>query len=217
MKTRSGENVELSVLLSESVERAYKLVAEKNPEFSDAEKQEIAQIVGLGALKYADLMQHRMSDTLFSWEKMLAFQGNTAPYLQNAYVRIQSILRKNSEQSHVLYISDSVHDIDHKTESEEARSESFTIKLKCPEERALALQLLQFAEVVPDVLIDARPNILCLALYELANTFHRFYEQCPILKAEESIKQSRLELAQLTARVLKCGLELLGIKVPERM
>lgn len=197
MKTRSGENVELSALLDEAVERAFQLVAEKNPDFSDEEKKEIAQIVGLGALKYADLMQHRMSDTIFSWEKMLSFQGNTAPYLQNAYVRIQSILRKQKE--------------------EERGCELGFIKIQEDAERTLALQLLQFSEIVPAVLVDARPNILCLALYELANSFHRFYEQCPILKAEESIKQSRLALAQLTARILRCGLDLLGIKVPERM
>lgn len=199
MKTRSGENVELNALLDEAVERAFKLVSEKNPDFSEEEKKEIARIVGLGALKYADLMQHRMSDSIFSWEKMLSFQGNTAPYLQNAYVRIQSILRKAKEKG------------------EGSGATSVFIKLQEDAERTLALQLLQFADVVPAVLVDARPNILCLALYELANSFHRFYEQCPILKAEESIKQSRLALAQLTGRVLWLGLELLGIKVPERM
>ncbi len=197
MKTRSGDNVELNALLEEAVERALKIVAEKNPDFSGAEKKEIANIVGLGALKYSDLMQHRMSDTIFSWEKMLSFQGNTAPYLQNAYVRIQSILRKSKEAGGSCVLG--------------------PINLQADAERTLVLQLLQFSEVVPAVLGDARPNILCLALYELANSFHRFYEQCPILKAEESIKQSRLALAELTARVLQCGLELLGIKVPERM
>jgi len=197
MKTRSGEKNELNALLEEALDRAFKLVSEKNPGFSDAEKKEIAQIVGLGALKYADLMQHRTTDTIFSWEKMLSFQGNTAPYLQNAYVRIQSILRKAKEAGEVVAFD--------------------SIKLQEDAERTLALQLLQFAEVVPAILSDARPNILCLALYELANSFHRFYEQCPILKAEESVKQSRLALAQLIGCVLRCGLELLGIKVPERM
>ncbi len=197
MKTRSGDNVELIALLEEAIERAFKLVSEKNPSFSEEEKKKIAQSVGLGALKYADLMQHRTTDTIFSWEKMLSFQGNTAPYLQNAYVRIQSILRKDKEAGGGAALG--------------------PIKLQEDAERTLALQLLQFAEVVPTVLVDARPNILCLALYELANSFHRFYEQCPILKAEPSIKQSRLALAQLTARVLQLGLELLGIQVPERM
>jgi arginyl-tRNA synthetase len=197
MKTRSGENVELIALLEEAVERAFKLVSEKNPSFSEEEKRKIAEIVGLGALKYADLMQHRTTDTIFSWEKMLSFQGNTAPYLQNAYVRIQSILRKVKEAGEGVVLG--------------------PIKLQEDPERTLVLQLLQFAEVVPAVLVDGRPNILCLALYELANSFHRFYEQCPILKAEESIKQSRLALAELTAGVLRLGLELLGIQVPERM
>jgi arginyl-tRNA synthetase len=143
-------------------------------------------------------MQHRRSDTLFSWEKMLSFQGETAPYLQNAYVRIQSILRKEQERSSSM-------------------PQLGPIKLEEERERALAIQLLQFAEVVPKVLLDARPNILCLALFELANSFHRFYERCPILKAEITTKQSRLALAELTGRVLKLGLELLGISVPERM
>ncbi|MEI6417318.1 MAG: arginine--tRNA ligase, partial [Verrucomicrobiota bacterium] len=172
MKTRSGDNVDLIALLEEAIDRAHKLVAEKNPSFSEEEKKKIAQTVGLGALKYADLMQHRTTDTIFSWEKMLSFQGNTAPYLQNAYVRIQSILRKDKEAG--------------------GGSVQGPIKLQEDAERTLALQLLQFAEMVPAVLVDARPNILCLALYELANSFHRFYEQCPILKAEESLKESRL-------------------------
>jgi arginyl-tRNA synthetase len=142
-------------------------------------------------------MQHRTTDTIFSWEKMLSFQGNTAPYLQNAYVRIQSILRKAKEAGEGFLLG--------------------PIKLQEDAERILALQLLQFAEIVPTVLVDARPNILCLALYELANSFHRFYEHCPILKAEASVKCSRLALAEQTARVLELGLALLGIQVPERM
>lgn len=220
MKTRSGENVELSELLNEAVERAFKIVSEKNPDFSEAEKKEIANIVGLGALKYSDLMQHRMSDTVFSWEKMLSFQGNTAPYLQNAYVRIQSILRKNENRGRfhsLLHLGPEYKCNELAPNVTNYGTDPFGVKLESEAERGLALQLLQFAEVVPAVLLDARPNILCLALYELANSFHRFYEQCPILKAEESVKQSRLVLAELTARVLQCGLELLGIQVPERM
>ena len=197
MKTRSGDNVELASLLEEAVERAFKLVSEKHASFSEDEKKKIAAIVGLGALKYADLMQHRMSDSIFSWDKMLSFQGNTAPYLQNAYVRIQSIVRKEKETGAALTLG--------------------PIVIKEDVERALTLQLLQFADTVAVVLIDGRPNILCLALFELANSFHRFYEQCPILKAEECIKKSRLALAELTARILKQGLYLLGIEVPERM
>lgn len=198
MKTRSGDNIELGSLLQEAIDRAFKIVAEKNPLFSLEEQKKVASIIGLGALKYADLMQHRMTDYVFSWDKMLSFQGNTAPYLQNAYVRIQSIFRKEKEQGGGIDFSG-------------------PILLEEEAERRLALQLLQFGEIIPTVLSDARPNILCLALYELANKFHYFYEHCPILKAEGAVKQSRLALAALTARMLQQGLELLGIQVPEKM
>lgn len=217
MKTRSGENVELSALLEEAIDRAFQLVSEKNPTFLEEEKKDIARIVGLGALKYSDLMQHRMSDTVFSWEKMLSFQGNTAPYLQNAYVRIQSILRKEKEAQDSQALESHAESERVLPSADNPEGAPSLIKLQSEAERVLGLQLLQFAEVVPAVLGDARPNILCLALYEIANSFHRFYELCPILKAEASVKQSRLALAQLTGRVLKCGLDLLGIQVPERM
>ncbi|OHE78958.1 MAG: arginine--tRNA ligase [Verrucomicrobia bacterium RIFCSPHIGHO2_12_FULL_41_10] len=201
MKTRSGDNIELGDLLQEAIDRALVLVSEKNPDFSDTAKKKIAEIIGLGALKYADLMQHRMTDYIFSWDKMLSFQGNTAPYLQNAYVRIRSIFRKEQEAR--------------KTDAVAVLSGP--IMLEEEVERTLGLQLLQFGEIIPSVLLDARPNALCLALYELANNFHRFYEQCPILKSEGALKESRLALAELTARMLKLGLGLLGIQVPERM
>ena len=197
MKTRSGENVELGGLLHEAMERALSVVVEKNPDLPDAERHEIARIIGLGAVKYADLMQHRLTDYVFSWEKMLSFQGNTAPYLQNAYVRIRSIFRKAAESG--------------------VSTEENTIVIQGPAERALALQLLQFGEVLTAVLDDQRPNLLCLYLFELANAFHSFYEACPILKSEGDIRSSRLALAEVTARVLKTGLGLLGISVPERM
>lgn len=197
MKTRSGENVELGGLLHEAMERALSVVVEKNPDLPDAERHEIARIIGLGAVKYADLMQHRLTDYVFSWEKMLSFQGNTAPYLQNAYVRIRSIFRKAAESG--------------------VSTEETTIVIQAPAERALALQLLQFGEVLTAVLDDQRPNLLCLYLFELANAFHSFYEACPILKSEDEIRSSRLALAGVTARVLKTGLGLLGISVPERM
>jgi len=197
MKTRSGENVELGGLLHEAMERALSVVVEKNPDLPDAERHEIARIIGLGAVKYADLMQHRLTDYVFSWEKMLSFQGNTAPYLQNAYVRIRSIFRKAAESG--------------------VSTEETTIVIQGPAERALALQLLQFGEVLTAVLDDQRPNLLCLYLFELANAFHSFYEACPILKSEGDIRSSRLALAEVTARVLKTGLGLLGISVPERM
>jgi arginyl-tRNA synthetase len=197
MKTRSGENVELGGLLGEAIERALAVVAEKNPDLSAPEQKEVARIIGLGAVKYADLMQHRLTDYLFSWEKMLSFQGNTAPYLQNAYVRIRSIFRKAA--------------------AEGISTESAPIIIADPAERALALQILKFGEVLHAVLEDQRPNLLCLYLYELADSFHRFYEACPILKSEGEIRSSRMALADVTAKVLKTGLGLLGIGVPERM
>ena len=197
MKTRSGENVELGGLLHEAMERALAVVAEKNPDLPKAEQLEIARLIGLGAVKYADLMQHRLTDYVFSWEKMLSFQGNTAPYLQNAYVRIRSIFRK--------------------AEAEGISLESAPIVIADPAERALALQILKFGEVLHAVLDDQRPNLLCLYLYELANAFHSFYEACPILKSEDPVRSSRLALAGITAELLKSGLSLLGIGVPERM
>lgn len=197
MKTRSGENVELGAMLHEAMERALTVVVEKNPDLPLEEQKEIARIIGLGAVKYADLMQHRLTDYVFSWEKMLSFQGNTAPYLQNAYVRIRSIFRKAVEQG--------------------IATDATPIVINDPAERALALQLLQFAQVLSSVLEDQRPNFLCLYLYELANSFHSFYEACPILKSEGEIRSSRLALADVTRRILKTGLGLLGISVPERM
>jgi len=197
MKTRSGENVELGGLLNEAIERAMAVVTEKNPDLSAAEQQEVARVIGLGAVKYADLMQHRLTDYLFSWEKMLSFQGNTAPYLQNAYVRIRSIFRKAA--------------------AEGICTEAAPIVITDPAERTLALQILKFGEVLHAALEDQRPNLLCLYLYELADSFHRFYEACPILKSEGEMRSSRLALADVTAKVLKTGLGLLGIGVPERM
>ena len=145
-------------------------------------------------------MQHRLTDYVFSWEKMLSFQGNTAPYLQNAYVRIRSIFRKA-----------------HETLGEGISTEKAPIVISDPAERALALQILQFGEVLHAVIEDQRPNLLCLYLYELADRFHRFYEACPILKSEGVIRSSRLSLSGVTAEVLRTGLGLLGIGVPERM
>jgi arginyl-tRNA synthetase len=195
MKTRSGENVPLRDLLDEAVQRARKIIEEKNPELSEPEKVEIAQKVGIGAVKYYDLSQYRMTDYIFSWDRMLSFQGNTAPYLQNAYVRIRSIFRKAGEE----FVAPA------------------QVELGAPEEKTLALKLCQFAEIVPAVLNDFRPNLLASYLYELANAFHSFYEACPVLKSEEPARSSRLALCELTGRVLAKGLELLGIKVPEKM
>ena len=194
MKTRSGENVPLSDLLEEAITRAEKIIAEKNPELSDPERKEIAKIIGIGAIKYADLSQYRMTDYIFSFDRMLSLQGNTSPYLQNAYVRIRSIFRKAG-----------------------AASLRDAPVLGEPAEVQLGKKLSQFAEIVPQVLNDFRPNILANYLFELANSFHAFYEACPVLKAEEPSRSSRLALCDLTGRVLKRGLKLLGIDVPERM
>jgi len=187
--------VPLRDLLEEACNRARKIVEEKNPDLSDDEKTDIAQKIGIGAVKYADLSQYRMTDYVFSWDKMLSLQGNTAPYLQNAYVRIRSIFRKAGESApkiDKLILADSA-------------------------EIKLAKRLCQFAETVPQVLNDFRPNILANYLFEVANSFHTFYEACPVLKSEEPTRSSRLTLCDLTGRVLQRGLELLGIKVPERM
>ena len=195
MKTRSGENVPLRQLLEEACRRARKIIDEKNPDLSEAEKIDVAQRIGIGAVKYADLSQYRMTDYVFSWEKMLSLQGNTAPYLQNAYVRIRSIFRKAGKSApkiHKLILAHSA-------------------------EINLAKRLCQFAEIVPHVLNDFRPNILANYLFEVANSFHTFYEACPVLKSEEPARSSRLALCHLAGQVLYRGLDLLGIKVPEKM
>ena len=195
MKTRSGDNVPLRDLIDEAVSRARTMIEEKNPELPAEEKDHIARVVGLGAVKYAELSQHRMTDYVFSWSKMLSLQGNTAPYLQNAYVRVRSIFRKmGSELGDVR-----------------------NVVLTEPAELALAKKLLQFGEIVPLVLHEFRPNLLANHLFETANAFHAFYEACPVLKSEGVTQHSRLVLCEATARVLKQGLSLLGVDVPERM
>ena len=195
-KTRSGENIKLADLLDEAVERALALVTEKNPDLPEAERREIARVVGLGAIKYADLLPNRQSDYIFSWDKMLSFQGNTAPYLQYSYVRIRSIFRKSGEA---------------------APEHAQELTLAEPAEIALAKKLLQFGEVLPQVLDDYRPNLLTNYLYELASTFHGFFEACPVLKSEGATRVSRLALCEASSRVLRQGLGLLGIEAPERM
>ncbi len=201
MKTRSGDNVPLRQLLQEACSRARKIIEEKNPDLTEQEKNDIARTIGIGSVKYADLVQYRMTDYVFSWDKMLALQGNTAPYLQNAYVRIRSIFRKATER-----------------ELNGFKPSSLTnFQLLEATEINLARRLCQFAEIVPQVLNDFRPNILANYLFELANNFHGFYEACPVLKSDEPTRGSRLALCDLTGRVLQRGLDLLGIKVPERM
>src|SRR5881394_4005379 len=195
MKTRSGENVPLRELLDEACKRARKIIEEKNPDLSEPDKVDIAQKIGIGAVKYADLSQYRMTDYVFSWDRMLSLQGNTAPYLQNAYVRIRSIFRKAGEPAPKID----------------------KLILRDPSEINLAKRLCQFAEIVPQVLNDFRPNILANYLFELANSFHTFYEACPVLRSDEPVRTSRLALCDLSGRVLQRGLDLLGIKVPEKM
>jgi arginyl-tRNA synthetase len=196
MRTRSGESVGLTEVLAEAVERAAAVVAEKNPELPPAEAAAIAETVGLGAVKFAELSQHRLTDYVFSWDRMLALHGDTAPYLQNSYVRIRSIFRKLDEP-----FDPAAHAPAPATD----------------EEIHLARMIARFGEVVPAVLDDFRPNLLANHLLELARAFHSFYEACPVLKAEPPVRGSRLALCDLTARVLRQGLDLLGIGVPERM
>jgi len=202
-KTRSGETVKLSELLDEAEERAFKVVSEKNPELPEGARREIARSVGIGAVKYADLLPNRQSDYVFSWDKLLALNGNTAPYLQYAYARIRSIFRKGEAGQRGTPISPS--------------SSSTSLRLTAPEELALARHLLNFGLVVAAVADDYRPNFLCNYLYDLAGRFTSFYENCPVLKSEAEQRATRLVLCDLTARVLKEGLAVLGIQTLEQM
>ncbi len=194
-KTRSGDIVKLIDLLDESIRRAYDLVSEKNPDLDESPRQQIAEKVGIASVKYADLSKNRTSDYVFDWSTMLAFEGNTAPYLMYAYARIKSILRK-----------DEAHGFNRSIQS-----------ISEPEERLLLLKILQLDEIVQAVANECFPNQLCNYLYELAGLFMRFYEACPILKASKTIKSSRLALAALTAETLRVGLDLLGIETLEQM
>lgn len=195
-KTRSGDTVKLSSLLDEAVERAMKVVREKNPELDAEAAGAVARAVGVGAVKYADLSSDRIKDYVFDWDRMLAFEGNTAPYLMYAHARIRSIFRKAGVES--------------------PRGAGFS--LGEPAERALALELLRFGAVLEDVAATLEPHRLCGYLFELAGSFTTFYERCPVLKAEsDEVRRSRLALCDLTAEVLAKGLGLLGIEAPERM
>lgn len=197
-KTRTGGTVKLADLLDEAIERADQLIAEKNTALSQEEKTAVVEAVGIGAVKYADLSKNRTTDYVFDWDNMLSFEGNTAPYMQYAYTRIRSIFNRA--------------DID---ENQLAQA---TIQLNDEKERTLALKLLQFEEAVQVVGKEGTPHVLCAYLYELAVIFSSFYENCPILnQTDEAIKLSRLQLAKLTERTLKQGLDLLGIKTVEKM
>ncbi len=197
-KTRSGETVKLADLLDEAEERAFKVVTEKSPDLPEPQRREIARVVGIGAVKYADLLPNRQSDYVFSWDKMLALSGNTAPYLQYACARIRSIFRKGGETSN-------------------REPQTANLELAAPEELALARHLLNFGLVLDAAADEYRPNYICNYLYDLAGHFTRFYENCPVLKADAAERTSRLLLCDLTARVLKQGLEVLGIETLEQM
>ncbi len=195
-KTRSGDTVSLQDVLDEAIERAARVIEEKSPDMPAEEKKQVAAMVGIGAVKFAELSQNRMTDYVFNWDKMLALQGDTAPYLQNSYVRVRSIFRK----------LDGV-----------ALDWTAPLSLNEDAEIHLARLLARYGEVVPQVLDDCRPNILAAYLFDLARAFHSFYEACPVLKAEGAVRHSRLALCELTARTLKHGMGLLGIQLPDRM
>jgi len=197
-KTRAGGTVKLSDLLDEALERARRLVAEKNPDMPADELEKLANAVGIGAVKYADLSKNRTTDYIFDWDNMLAFEGNTAPYMQYAYTRVLSVFRKaNIDESVLANAAVAI------TEDREAQ---------------LAARLLQFEETLTVVARDGTPHVMCAYLYDLAGLFSGFYEHCPILSAEsEAVRNSRLKLAQLTAKTLKLGLDTLGIETVERM
>lgn len=197
-KTRAGGTVKLSDLLDEALERARRLVAEKNPDMPADELEKLANAVGIGAVKYADLSKNRTTDYIFDWDNMLAFEGNTAPYMQYAYTRVLSVFRKANIDESVLA--------------------NTTVNITEDREAQLAARLLQFEETLTVVARDGTPHVMCAYLYDLAGLFSGFYEHCPILSAEsEAVRNSRLKLAQLTAKTLKLGLDTLGIETVERM
>ena len=188
-------------MLDEAEERAFQVVSQKNPDLAESARREIARIVGLGAIKYADLLPNRQSDYEFSWDKILALNGNTAPYLLYAYTRIRSIFRKL-----------------HTGTSQPADSGGPSpLSLAAPQEIALAKHLLNFGLVLDAVTEEFRPNYLCNYLYELAGYFTSFYENCPVLKAQPAERATRLALCDLTGQVLKQGLEVLGLETSETM
>ncbi|EDS3249227.1 arginine--tRNA ligase [Salmonella enterica] len=197
-KTRAGGTVKLADLLDEALERARRLVAEKNPDMPADELEKLANAVGIGAVKYADLLKNRTTDYIFDWDNMLAFEGNTAPYMQYAYTRVLSVFRKA--------------DID------EQALASAPVIISEDREAQLAARLLQFEETLTVVAREGTPHVMCAYLYDVAGLFSGFYEHCPILSAEnDAVRNSRLKLAQLTAKTLKLGLDTLGIETVERM
>jgi arginyl-tRNA synthetase len=196
-KTRTGGTIKLTDLLTEAEQRAFELVTEKNPDVDEASRREIAQIVGIGAVKYADLSQNRSSDYVFSWDKMLSMDGNTAPYMQYAYARVKSIFRKAGlDESQAVG----------------------KIVLTEPAEINLAVKIAQLPETVQNVSVECLPNLLCSYLFDLAGAYMTFYEACPVLKADDpTARTSRLMLCLLTAKTIKTGLSMLGIDTLEQM
>ena len=198
LKSRSGETMKFVELLDEAVERAAAAVASKNPELTTADRADVAEMIGIGAVKYADLSTDRIKDYVFDWDRMLSFDGNTAPYLQYAHARICSIFRR--------------------AEIDRSSVRAVTPTVAEPQEHALALRILGFDAAVWSTVDTYSPHKLCSYLFDLAQDFTAFYEACPVLKApDEATRSSRLALADLTARVLEQGLDLLGIRAPEQM
>lgn len=198
LKTRSGESIKLNDLLTEAEKRAGDVVLQKHTDLTPDELSSIAQNVGIGALKYADLRADKVKDYVFSWEKMLAFEGNTGPYLQNAYVRIYAIFRKGNIDPNAL--------------------PKLPIRLEASMEHALAIKLSSLPDVIDAISVNLHIHSLCDYLYDVASLFHRFYEHCPVLSTvEPEIRHSRLVLCALTARTLALGLNLLGINVMDKM
>src|SRR5262249_39926320 len=197
LRTRAGDSVSLGALLDEAVERAARVVAEKSPQLDPAARARIAAAVGIGAVKYADLTNDRIKDYVFDWDRMLALDGNTAPYLMYAHTRIRSILRR--------------------AESSEDAAAAGAIVIEEPAERALALELLEFPGTLERTAETLQPHRICGNLYAIATAFMTFYERCPVLRAAEPARAARLALCVLTARTLARGLDLLGIAAPDQL
>lgn len=200
LKSREGDNVKLKDLLAEAEERVYTVVAEKNPEMPEQRRREVARAVGIGAVKYADLSKDRTSDYVFDWDKMLALEGNTGPYLQYAYARVQSIFRKAEEKGMKV-----------------DRPFAAPLQLESPFELSLAKQVLRVGEIVELVARELKPHHLTTYLFELAQKFSGFFENCPVVASAEPMRSSRLTLCEATARTMALGLDLLGIEHPEQM
>ncbi len=199
LKTRAGDAVSLAALIGEAVDRASGILDQGSSGLTASERMRIAEMVGIGAVKYADLANDRIRDYVFSWDRMLTFEGNTAPYLMYAHARIRSMLRKAQAGRADFALAPE------------------QIRINAPTERVLALELLEFPGTLVRIGETLQPHRLCQHLFQLATAFTKFYDACPVLNAQASVSASRLVLCNLTARVLKCGMDLLGIEAPEQM